>query len=513
MNKTLFCAISVIILLIALLLTVACYRHGPGLHSDTAAYFKPAWTTSLNDLPTYHAPVYSVCIYVGGVMGLAPRTSAMIINCIAVLLSLVIVLVGFRHYSEGVSLAFAGLLAISYPFVYNNAWAMSEALFYPSILAFAWSMFRYCDAPSRIHALLAGLLASAASLTRFAGIAFFVSGILLVLIHRRSAMHIRLRDIIAYTIAFVIPFGLYYVWNSQRSGSGLHRAFGINPVTVETYNNGITTISEWVMPYKLFAILGIAPVGIAIVIGFSTLALSVFRDLHKGRYHAYVPGVCAIVYLLFVNTSIWFSDMQTPLDHRILSPLYIMLLIYLVDIISRSQIRCPLLFPVLLVYLFLLNGVRDASFVRNVRAQGLGYASVKWQHNELMEYVMHNVKQRTIYSNAPEAIRMLTGVDSVRWIPFRKNMYTREANEGFYSQMVMVAEDVMSSNAAIVIFRAKHRSDDETPDYLPTVLELQELTGATTTRDDEIGVIIEKNANNQIQRTGGPLGGPPAADL
>jgi hypothetical protein len=267
------------------------------------------------------------------------------------------------------------------------------------------------------------------------------------------------------------------------------------------------------MPYRLYATLGTTLAGIGIAIGFSALALFVFRDIRKDRYHTSVPAVLAIVYLLFVNTSIWLSDMQTPLDHRILSPLYIMLLIYLAAVISRSRTRYLLLLKGLTVYLLLLNGIRDISFIKSARANGLGFASVEWQHNELLEYVAKQAKQRSIYSNAPDAISLLTGVDSVQWIPFKKNMYTRTTNSGFYSQMEQIAEDMLSSNAAIVIFRAKHRSDYETPDYLPTVSELQTLTGSTPTRDDKFGVILETGANNQIQRTGGPLGGPPDADL
>ena len=475
------CAIS-----LGLLLGAA--RHGIGLHSDTIHYFRFARTGAVQDLPTYHGPLYAVLIWLATRAGLTPPSGALLVNAIAATASVQIVWLGFRRWWGLGALGAALLVAVSYPFVYNCAWAMSEATFFPLLLAFAWTLTRWHEAPSPALAAVAGLLAAAATLTRYAGFALVGGGgLLLALAALRDPR--RWLQLVVYGAAFALSFGPYYLWNVSRSGSGIHREFGLTPVTAHTYWGGLATVSEWLMPYKLYALLGPAPaLLLAAALGAALLFFTV-RALRCGRPHVFVPAILALAYAGLVNISIRLSDMQTPLDHRILAPLYLLLLLAAAGQ-AGARGRPHAGWWAALLYVAALNGWRDMTFLRAVEWQGIGYAAPAWRDNSLMALVREQAATRTFYSNAPDAVELLTGIRTVRWIPFAKDMYTRRPNEHFTEQVAAMAEDMRLHHAAVVFFRAKHASDRDTPDYLPSVGVLKSLVDGTAEEDNRDGVLL-----------------------
>ena len=482
------------ILALAVLLILPSLGHGLGLHADTGHYFAFAKSGCTVDLPTYHAPLYAVLLRVAvWLTHLTVRQAALLINLATMLSATALILFGFRRYYGHTALAAGLLFAVSYPVVYNHAWAMSEPLFFVFLLALAAALLRNLETANPGWALAAGSAAALAFLTRYAGTAFLLSGALVVFIGTcwNTPRRRWLRDWLAYglpALALILPF---YFWNISRSGSGLHRYFNLNPVTAETYYNGLATFSEWLMPYRLFQWLGLVPAGLLAAAGLAGIVVIAIRALRRRQPVMLVPALLAALYFLFVNVSIRLSDMQTPLDHRILAPFYILLLLLLAGLLAPHVRTHPRACLLLWLYLLALNGLRDRAFLATAHAQGLGVASSKWDRNPLLDFVVAAARDRTIYSNAPEVVNLLTDVGTVRWIPYTKNMYTRQDNPAFLQQCQALADDLARNRALIVYFRTKHASDAEIPDYLPTASRLQEITGAVRTRDDAYGIVLE----------------------
>lgn len=490
-----------LILILMVSMIVVSTRQGIGLHSDTVAYFQFARTGHLSDLPTYHAPLLALLVYGGVQAGLSANHAAIVVNALSALVSLVLIWFGYRRHGGATALIMMLLLALSHPFLTNHAWAMSEPLFFAFLIALSLVLLRYCRSPTTVGAAEAGALAALAVLTRYAGLAFFGGGLALLLIRRPLFDRRKIREVTAYAATFALLFAPYYFWNVQRSGSGLHRYFGLNPVTEHIYGAGLVTVCEWFLPYRVFAPFGARP-ALLLVIGLALGVISAtLYALRRQEPMILVPGLLALCYAGMVNVSILFSDMQTPLDHRILAPLYVLLLLLgggLVATSSRPWGRRIWLFAA--CYLLLLNAWRSEAFLRQTWREGLGYSASRWQHNELLQLVEQQARRRVFYSNAPDAVQLLTSAETVRWIPFAKNMYNRQPNEHFSEEIAALAREMRQHNAAIVIFRAKHLSDEETPDYLPTAAQLQALTGAAITRENADGVLLEMKEIPEDQR-------------
>lgn len=164
----------------------------------------------------------------------------------------------------------------------------------------------------------------------------------------------------------------------------------------------------------------------------------------------------ALTYLGFLAVSISFVDANTPLDDRILSPVYIAAVVVAVwlaqELLEKTEMRPRYTRLLAVVGLVAFLGVQLVQGVRLAAASyagGWGFSSRSWQASPTIDRVSSLPANILIFSNAPELVYLHTSRDAQalprRWAPMN-----RQPNPNYPAQMASV-EHTLSREAAVVV--------------------------------------------------------------
>ena len=215
----------------------------------------------------------------------------------------------------------------------------------------------------------------------------------------------------------------------------------------------------------------------------STLLLAAFVILHKKRlWNVHGHGITIVLqmlslgfcvtYIVFVLASVSFFDAGTPLDSRILSPVFVFLLVAAVSLCWNvaQAINKPLVWRFFVVFLFfsiIINADHARSFAVAMHNNGRGYAVRSWRNSESIAFVRSLSNRIRIYSNGPDVIGFLTEKQAI-WIPQEVCPSTLMPNDDFAGEMQAMYNDCTQNGAMLVYFKnIRWRW------YLPTQEELQ----------------------------------------
>ncbi|HSM71493.1 MAG TPA: phospholipid carrier-dependent glycosyltransferase, partial [Anaerolineales bacterium] len=367
-------------LLILLLLAVAgtflvlkATPEGLGLFDDSIAYvagarsmlagdgYREAWLAS-NGPVTHFPPGFSSLLAFFGLFGLDPLRGTRFVNALLFGLNtgLLGIIVWRMTPSLTAGLVIAALFVTSGEMLEIHVTAMSEPLFiFLSLLAF-WSFDLYFERPpSSVGRGIIGewwwLVACAAFtgmayLTRYAGLALAATFIVAILV-LRSTWRKRLTSIGVFLAGF-LPFALgWALRNRIVAGNLTNRAFGWHPIMAENIEIGVRAFSEFFIPVEpwrreILKQTGIVEGMIVIVLGAVLVwtAVKAWRYIQRPRkaealeiggiesreFVSFTTGLYIFAYLASIVASMTMFDAATKFKLRILSPVFISLLVLLV---------------------------------------------------------------------------------------------------------------------------------------------------------------------------------------
>lgn len=496
-----FITVSACTFAIAALLVAILTHQSIALHSDSCGYLRAARSGHFADVPIWQPPLYPWLLLLLAKSGIPAFTVAKIVNAICLAATTLVLAFGLPHITRAARYLTAALFFSSYTVLYNHAWAMSEPLFFVFLFGALVALLKHSsvEEENNTSLLIVGAgLSALALLTRFASISL-VPVFLVALLHKHWKRPIRLiRDWAIYGSITLTPLLALSVWNHTRSNSGLGHDLHINELTSHKLGQFRVTILEWFFPYRVFGIIPELAQWSLIVAIVAILAVGTFLAIRRCRsiYPFAVLWGFSAIYLAVVTATILLSDQQVPLDYRLLSPLYIGLLalgVCIADsLLRRPRLGLPVTILILLAVLYFaaFTAYRGVAFARSTFSRGLGYGSKAWASSETLQYVRTHADSFTLFSNAPEAIELLTGIDDVHWIPFKKDMMSRDTNPSYHAQIHELHALASQQKAQVVIFWLKHRSDDDFPDYLPNTVELRQLAGLNIVQKFSDGVVL-----------------------
>jgi len=110
--------------------------------------------------------------------------------------------------------------------------------------------------------------------------------------------------------------------------------------------------------------------------------------------------------------SLLFGDAQVPLDHRILSPLYLVAALYAaIFIVVRAQAKfLQLAWVAFVVVLFVAHSWTAMVWLDRVSTQGVGFSSAQWRQSATMDYLRRTKGMSQVYTNAPDSVYLLAGL-------------------------------------------------------------------------------------------------------
>jgi hypothetical protein len=467
---------------------------GLGLSDDSIAYvsgarsilagdgYRALWLAS-NKPVTHFPPGLSSVLSFIGLFGLDPLRGARFVN--ALLFGLNAGLLGILIWRMTPSLT-AGLV-IAALFIANgemlqvHAVAMSEPLFiFLSLLSF-WMFDLYFERPpSSVGRGIAGewwwlaacgVFAGMAYLTRYAGLALVATFIAAICILRTNWRK-RFTSIGIFLAGF-LPWALgWTIRNRMVAESATNRTFAWHPITTENLNMGLRVFTEFLIPVNswfravirqkdvatgmLVFVLGAVLVWVLVRAWKYIMKPRQASALERGGKESrevisFTVGMYIFAYLASVAASMTFFDAATKFKLRILSPVFVGLLILLVALGIHMRKKYRPLVVVMTIIVIGFSIYKQNLTIANWSRSGLGYASFQWYDSQAMEVLRDLPDDVMIYTNEPAAVYLYTRRGNYV-LPDRFDSATAQPRPGFEDGVARMQADIHAGRAVLAIF-------------------------------------------------------------
>jgi 4-amino-4-deoxy-L-arabinose transferase-like glycosyltransferase len=460
---------------------------GLSLSDDSIAYiagarsllngegYREAWLAS-NGPVTHLPPGFSSLLALIGLSGLDPLRGARFANSLlfganAFLLGLI----GWKMTKSQVAGVFLALLLIfNASLLRLHAMAMSEPLYIFLSLAAFLAFSRFFQDEEAQWLIVTGCLVGGAYLTRYAGLALLAT-FTLELVLLRDTWRKRLTGVGIFIASFVPWILGWNIRNQLVAENTTNRMLVYHPVTVENIKTGIFNFSEFLIPVEAWrrALIKIPNLFVVVLslLALILLAWLLYTGLRKFlRPGAARPEVLSFTnalyifgYLASVIAAMTLFDASTKFKLRILSPVYVALLVMLIYLFGWLwKHRAPLWRGIVILLALLALGLSTydtAGVVTNLHKGGQGYASFKWYDSKTMAFLRDLPGGTRIYTNQPGPVYLYTDrpcyvlpdlVDPVTGLP----------REGYEDGVNALHQDVLSGEAVLVLFKFGAEDED-----------------------------------------------------
>jgi 4-amino-4-deoxy-L-arabinose transferase-like glycosyltransferase len=466
---------------LGILLILQATPEGLGLSDDSIGYiagarsmlsgggYREAWLAS--DQPVTHfPPAFSAVLASVGRFGLDPLRGARFLN--ALLFGLNIFLLGVLGWrmmkSLPAGLALAALFLLNASLLRVHAVAMSEPLFiFLSLLAF-WMFDLYVERDAHWLWLLAcGAFTGMAYLTRYAGVALLATFVLALLIVHRTWRR-RLASAGIYLLG-ALPWAVGWAIRNQLVGGSItNRVLVWHPITGANFETALYNISTFLMPVEAWRRELFKAPGIFIAATVIILAAVLAWTLWKARQQliqradaspkapikdgiAFPNGLYIFGYLASIFASMSFFDASTKFRLRILSPIYVSLLILLLLFGKWLWGRRREAAIVLMAVVFAMSAYGQAAALTELHKGGQGYASFQWYDSKAIAFLRALPASVRIYTNEPGAVYLYTGRGAYV-LPDHFDPVTAEIRNGFEEGVGQMQSEIRSGSAVLALF-------------------------------------------------------------
>lgn len=468
---------------------------GIGTSPDSIAYIRAARNLleghGLNI--THHAPLYAVMLAAGGSLGIDPFDAARWLNALffgANILLVGLIVAGFTRASAWIPIigSFLVLSALPMLTIHLMAWTESVFIFFTFLGIFLLAL--YLEKSGRWFLIAAALLLGLALLVRYAGAAVIITGFTGLLLFNQKTIFRRLVAALMFGFISAMPMFLWLINNLWVSGTSTNREMFFHPITLAQIREAFYTLSRWLLLPDTAANalrLGVWLI-LVIVLGGGLILL---RRQAKGGTNqpgspvsTKTPAIIKIlalfllVYSTFLVVSISLFDANTPLDDRILSPVYISALIlglYLLDqllVLTGNTIAAR---AALLGCLVVFSAATLLNSLFSIRAgypQNLGFSSPIWRQSETLALVKRLPAEAVIFSNSPEAIYLYTN-RPVQPLPKKFLSANQQLNASYAADLSSMQGQIENQRGVLVYFNTlPERSTLPTAEELKAQLSL-----------------------------------------
>jgi hypothetical protein len=489
-NQLIKIVIGIIGLIGAGTLLLLTNKYGAGVTPDSVAYISAARNLAdrynfltFNGMPLIvQPPLYSIILAVlKKILLIDPQISTGYVN--AALFGFIIYISGllFLRYMKSIILVILGTVSIliSYPLVQASIMALTEPLFIFLVLLFLYYFEEYQSKQNYISFIIFSVSAALACLTRYTGVAIVFTGIFGILLRGRNNIKNKYWISLIFIIIAVLPTGLWIGRNYFLSGT----LVGFRGASSYTLLENMKLFSETIFSWYFISV----QIGVCFLLLLISLALIGIYKGKTSKSEILNLFTSNQVFLLFYSGIIIISSTTTaydPICDRLLSPIYIPLIIFIFFIADRILSWLKSIYnPNITAFIFFITIVilskyplkNTTHFIEDYIAQsGWGFSSSYWKENDIISYLNHNEeigKKYTLFSNEPEAVYFLTNINARR-SPV-KTFYN--SSQPYNSQPDEIDLWIKAENICLVWFNNANRSFLYTIDELKKDKNMEEV--------------------------------------
>jgi len=482
-----------LIAVMGMLLILKATSEGAGLSDDSIAYiagarsmlagdgYREAWLAS-NQPVTHFPPAFSSVLAFFGLLGIDPLNATRWVN--AFLFGMNAALLGILAWrmtpSLTAGLILSGLFVLCAEMLQVHAVAMSEPLFiFLSLLSF-WMFDLYFERDHHWWLVACGTFVGMAYLTRYSGLALIATFIVaLMILHHDWRKRIASVGIfMAGTLPWILGWTMR---NRLVAENATNRTFAWHPITSENLHIGLRTVSEAFIPLESwrreilkqpFLLQGMIIIILGAVLVW--LAVRAWKYLSKPQQPSrgeesgskvrevisFTTGLYLFAYLASIISSMLMFDAATKFRLRILSPVFVCLLILMVYLGVWLKNKNRFVLVVLTIVFLGFSVYKQINTLRDWSKGGLGYASFQWYDSKVMAYLRELPSNVRIYTDEPAAVYLYTGRGNYV-LPDRIDSATAMPREGFEDGMAQMKREILEDKAVLVIFSGGEVTPEE----------------------------------------------------
>jgi hypothetical protein len=462
-----------LIALAAATLVLLSSRWGIATSSDSARYIRSARHVLGRDPETpvvieapaeqaHYPPLYPATLALLSLGGADPLDAARWLAVILIAANCVFAaeLVRTSTASRAAALFTASLVAFTPGSLAIHCWALSEPLYICLTLLGFRLLLPNLTQPKLRRVIIAAFIIGLAMLTRYAGAALIPAGalMLLLLTANRSRLQRWLDAIIFAAAASLLPIA-WSLRNFLVLHSATNRVIAFHPVGLDHLIDLAQVCWSWLGADQ--------PIHPALTFASAAIALAVliagcYFAIHRVGNKRNLPTAVLIYILVFgamLAVSISLIDFHTPIDNRVLAPVYIAWLILVGCVFAPlladrlNSHRNLLLFPFVVspvLLLVLWNAARSAIFITMLYQTGGGFAQQSWRESGIIAAVKNLPPDQIVYTNAPGAVYLLTARPIIITIPAEFSASSQLPNTDYAENMARMETDLRAHKAVLV---------------------------------------------------------------
>lgn len=514
-SRTLMSLLCLVTLLAGIAGLVWATRLGPGLSPDSVHYIAVAQSlsnghgladsiTGAGEPLTRFPPIYPLMLAAGSFLQLSAQQAAVWLSggLMVGLVLVMLVLLALSGSSRPWAAAFLTLSMVASPVMFipfTMVWTEPLFIFLCYACLFCTIVFLSGDAGWPWFLAIA-VTAALAPLTRYIGVILAPTvGIGLVVFGKGSTRR-RLLLAGALTVTSETPLAAWWIRNQAVAGSATSRVLAVHPVGLEQVKQAIGTLSGWIhLPIglpgelKLAVLLGLAGITL-MVIGPRGLRLGSAADGASVQDRS-LPSVInlmalfIVMYALGLGLSMSFVDANTPLDDRLLSPIFPAVALIAGCAIGSVPRRGAVTFlarGLLSLVLIMAVGLmlKDSfGWAQRSASTGIGFNQLRWRSSDVLRAMPDLSPSVGIYSNSPEAV-YLYAHRSAMPLPSRFNQTTQQPNLDYRLQMERLRKRLEMGEEVVVYFSGLPSG------FRPDLQELVDWAGEDMEISFEDGAVI-----------------------
>lgn len=461
---------------------------------------------------THYPPLFPTLLAVIGIFGMDPLDGARWLNVFLFGANILLVGLVINRCTRGsiwISIFGSSLMLISVDMLRIHSMAWTEPAFIFFGLFGLFLLGSYIENPRPLLLFASSSMVALAFLARYPGVTFVATGIMGISFLSQKTYYKRIADSSIFVAVSSLPIALWIMRNLHVAGNAANREIAFHPITFGHIKSALFTFSEWLFPHSFWGVTIdvtgkiVRSFSLVVVVGLSVSSILLLQrksglngsDFVK-HYLAKLPRLLVtfiVIYCVFLIVSISFFDVRTPLDFRILSPVYVSGLVFILYIAHRllnsmEGTRSLKIASIVLCMAFaVLHLPHSLWWVTRTHANGSKYAS-RWQHSEIMEQLKTLPSEIPIFTNGVYAVYILAGRHASQ-LPAKVNA-DRQINDSYSSDLVRMRDQLENGRGVLVYFntiswRWYFPSENELKDELPLRLLTRGADGSIYTLEHQ----------------------------